>query len=320
MKRQITKISNGETINLAELSIGELDRLHYTEESYCARELKKLPPFSSARESLLAVGMELVLAILRERQTRLSFGVIPATLELVCEIVRNKQKENNGKGIVFYEGGVGEAVAMEHVLTLPNVIFKGCDVYLSPRVKELLNLNTSLEVCQSTIFHSLQQQPENSIDIFYADNVFEHMFSDEIDEICRTLSRKLRERAYVILVIPNRYDGPHDVSKYFQPKGSAAQGFHFMELTYKETTILMRKHGFVNSAFLCRIKAGGSIQVIGEKVGGRILNSIKTWAEPFVFRSPAFLSRRLLWRGVYDTYVMRKQSDKQVEFGRHGAD
>lgn len=307
MRREITKISDGEKVNLTELSVRDLDRLHYSEETFCAKELKKMPPFSSEREKLFEAGMELVIAIMQVRKKRLSFGVSQATIKLIYDVVRKRQKESTGDKIVFYEAGVGEGIAMEHVSRLPNVSFKGCDVYLRPRVKGFLKAKKSLQLCESTLFRDMQKQPDGSIDVFYADNVFEHLFPDEIDETCAAISRKLKHGAYVILITPNRYGGPHDVSRKFQPKGSVATGFHFMELTYKETTALMQRYGLENNIFLCRHISRANIWMVSNSTGGRILNTLKVWAEPIIFKSPGFISRALSWRGAYDTYVMKKR-------------
>lgn len=307
MSGHIIRISNGQEVDLTQLSVSQLDDLHYKEEVFCAAQAKRQPPFSVEREHLLSQGTALVTQIMRERESRSSYGVSQATVDLLCELVRRKQAQRQGDPVIFYEAGVGEGFAMEQLLNFPELSFRGCDVYLSERVRKLLQSGIRAQIRQATLFNDIQDQPDKSIDIFYADNVFEHLFPDEADRICSEISKKLKTGAAVVLVIPNRYVGPHDISKKFLPRGSAAEGFHFMELTYRETARLMRRHGIENSIFLRSVgRPHHAFRIAAQGQKGKLWNEIKSAFEPIFFKLPNFVLRRYMWRGIYDTYVMEK--------------
>lgn len=77
-------------------------------------------------------------------------------------------------------------------------------------------------------------------------NVIEHLVPDEIDDFVADCVRILRPGGWLFNITPHRYSGPHDVSRYFLPLGSTAQGFHFKEFTLAELQQLFQAHGLRN--------------------------------------------------------------------------
>jgi hypothetical protein len=52
----------------------------------------------------------------------------------------------------------------------------------------------------------------------------------------------------IITITPNRLLGPCDVTQKFEPRGSAAKGFHLHEYTFSEILSLFRRYN-IKSAF-----------------------------------------------------------------------
>ena len=57
----------------------------------------------------------------------------------------------------------------------------------------------------------------------------------------QNIHRALANDAIYICLTPNKLDGPHDISMYFDEK---ATGFHLKEYTYSELRDLFRSAGF----------------------------------------------------------------------------
>ncbi len=232
-------------IPLTGMSRRELRDLHYTEEIKMSKMILDLPPFSMERKKLLNEGYAFVEALkLRyEPNVNGSFGSTPASVKLVKDMIELRKKAGEERQIV-YEAGVGTGYALRSLIDLPGVEYHGCDVVLFPDVAAMSRRYKNLFLNERTLYEDLQEMRDNSIDIFYADNVIEHLVPDEADLIFKVLRRKMKRGGQLILFIPNWHDGPHDVSMYYLKKGSRATGFHFMEMSYLETVRLVCKHGF----------------------------------------------------------------------------
>ena len=83
--------------------------------------------------------------------------------------------------------------------------------------------------------------PENSIDVIYSDQVMEHLHPDDALEQLKNIYKLLSRRGVYICVTPNRFTGPHDISKNFDV---VATGFHLKEYTYTELSALFQCAGF----------------------------------------------------------------------------
>ena len=88
-------------------------------------------------------------------------------------------------------------------------------------------------------------------DLIIMDNVIEHFIPDEVDEIIATSRLLLDPQGKILIITPHRFAGPHDVSRYFLPLGSAAQGLHLHEYTLSELKSLLAKHDFKNLSGYC---------------------------------------------------------------------
>jgi SAM-dependent methyltransferase len=83
--------------------------------------------------------------------------------------------------------------------------------------------------------------PANSVTLAYSFQVMEHIHPDDALEQLRNLFAGLAPGGSYVCVTPNRLNGPHDVSKFYDP---VARGFHLKEYTAGELEALFRAVGF----------------------------------------------------------------------------
>lgn len=212
--------------------------------------------------------------------------------------------EREKRPLTLYEAGVGRGFSASIFMKNHNVSMQGCDVMLYDSVKELMQEYPGrLSVEEATLYDSLKRLDDESIDIFYADNVFEHLFPDELPGIMKELARTLKHGALLFLFIPNRFVGPNDVSVYFLKMGQKAEGFHFMEMSYKEVTDVFGKYGIfpAYSTFAIYRKYRCMKDYCG------ILHRCQLFAEWLTKYLPPFLRSRVMWRLGLSSYILRKK-------------
>jgi len=83
--------------------------------------------------------------------------------------------------------------------------------------------------------------PAATVTLAYSFQVMEHIHPDDALEQLRNLFAALAPGGSYFCVTPNRLNGPHDVSKYFDLE---ARGFHLKEYTITELEALFREVGF----------------------------------------------------------------------------
>lgn len=214
------------------------------------------------------------------------------------------KEESANRKIVVYEAGVGLGYAAKAIIKIPNVQFCGCDVSIMPSMKNIMDEHSNIRVNEDTLYSDLMDMPNHSIDLFYADKVFEHLLPDEAPAIMALLKKKVKKSGMLVLVIPNRYTGPHDISQYYLPQGHKATGFHFMELTYAEGISMGIRNGFWPSYI---VKKDGNMFRL-EKDLLFLKNFIRVLKERLYNRVENQLVRKeLLWSDVFGVYVLEKK-------------
>lgn len=83
--------------------------------------------------------------------------------------------------------------------------------------------------------------PPDSIDIAYSDQLMEHLHPDDATEQLANIYRALRPGGAYLCITPNRWSGPHDVSRYFDEE---ATGFHLREYSVTDLARLFGETGF----------------------------------------------------------------------------
>jgi SAM-dependent methyltransferase len=81
----------------------------------------------------------------------------------------------------------------------------------------------------------------SSIDVAYSNQVIEHLHPDDAALQMSSLLRALQPGGCYVCVTPNRLNGPHDISMFFD---TVATGLHMKEYTYRELDHFFRGLGF----------------------------------------------------------------------------
>ena len=83
----------------------------------------------------------------------------------------------------------------------------------------------------------------NSVDIVLSDNVLEHLHPDDAVEQMGEACRVLKPGGRLVLLTPNKVNGPHDVSFGFS---AVPAGLHLKEYGAREIAVLLRSVGFAS--------------------------------------------------------------------------
>ncbi len=83
--------------------------------------------------------------------------------------------------------------------------------------------------------------PPGTIDVAYSDQLMEHLHPDDAAAQLQNILASLVPGGVYICITPNRWSGPHDVSRYFDEE---ATGFHLHEYTVGELAPMFREVGF----------------------------------------------------------------------------
>lgn len=122
--------------------------------------------------------------------------------------------------------------------------------------------------------------PANSVTLAYSNQVMEHIHPDDALEQLRNLYTAIAPGGSYVCLTPNRLNGPHDVSKYFD---DIARGFHLKEYTLTELEQLFYGVGFR------RVRA--YVRVLG--LNFRMPMRVLTGMESMLGRLPEGTRRRL---------------------------
>lgn len=299
---------NGKTINLEDLTLQEFRTLNFEEETFFSKEIKKRKPFSKERNLYMKNAYSKIFQIDEWKKKKYEIerekkgnGVTDQSVNLIIKIIEELLKKQ--EKVTFYEAGVGKGYAIEKIKEKIRGEILGCDVFLSDNIKKIVNENNDIKIVEEDIYHNLKKIEDNSIDIFYADNVLEHILEDEYKQTCERIAKKIKKDGIAIFIIPNRYVGPSDISNYFLPIGSKAKGFHFMEQSFQEGIENFQKNNLELQYFYLRNRRG-NIRYIKK---GKILNFIKKTMEKYLGQIPITKIRRRIFKIMaYDIYILVK--------------
>jgi SAM-dependent methyltransferase len=128
------------------------------------------------------------------------------------------------------------------------------DCALSQRVAGLVKKSIALDVSREILDRASYPNMEvvlsdgcsvpvvaGSVTIAYSYQVIEHIHPDDSMEQLRNIYRALAPGGRYLCVTPNRLNGPHDISRYFD---QVASGLHLKEYTLAELDDLFRSVGF----------------------------------------------------------------------------
>jgi SAM-dependent methyltransferase len=129
------------------------------------------------------------------------------------------------------------------------------DCALSLHVAKHVRCVTALDV-SDTILKGIEAPPNvtlrvfdgcdmpvepGSIDVAYSNQVIEHLHPEDAVLQLASILKCLRPGGCYVCVTPNRLNGPHDISQYFD---TVATGLHMKEYTYRDLDRFFRDNGF----------------------------------------------------------------------------
>jgi SAM-dependent methyltransferase len=177
-------------------------------------------------------------------------------------------------------------------------------VAIAPRVRQVYGLDVSEEITHALDLPSNFKLilsdgtsvplPPDSVDVAYSNQLMEHLHPDDALEQLAGICRALAPGGVYICITPNRLNGPHDISRYFDP---VATGFHLKEYTVTELSDLFKSVGFSKVQVLLGRRGACVPAPAGPvKAGEAALNMLPLAARKVVGRTlgRAFLGIRLL--------------------------
>ena len=137
---------------------------------------------------------------------------------------------------VFLEVGAGDCALAREVARTARVVYAvdvsesiTSDGRESGEIEVILSDGVSIDV------------PQGTVDLVYSNQLMEHLHPEDALAQLANIRRALAPGGRYVCVTPNRLNGPHDVSKYFD---AVATGFHLKEYTVTELAKVMRQAGF----------------------------------------------------------------------------
>ena len=142
---------------------------------------------------------------------------------------------------VFLEIGSGSCLlAMQVAKKVKKVIA----VDVSPEIVRRNDTPANLDL---RIFNGVDIPADpGSVDVAYSHQVIEHIHPDDALDQVRSIHSALTPGGVYVCVVPNRINGPHDISENFD---EVATGFHMKEYTTTELLSLFRSVGFTRFRF-----------------------------------------------------------------------
>ena len=311
MPNVLTRLS-GEKIDISNLSVKDLIRVHYEEEVAYGNEIIKTPPFSQRRVILTTEGYKFITEMMKEVSAKTGKKVHLGSRKIYFEIIekviteyRKKNLHSHQEVIRFFEAGIGTGLILKELASLDNVSVSGCDLI----VDVVTPLPDKVKVYEGAVHDVLSTLPESSIDIFYWNDVFEHIPVDEINPLLEMIHSKLSRNGIIITVTPNWHLRPTNITETFHPHGTEAKGFHFKEYTYNEVTGLLENNGFkvFSSPYIYNLFA--KKYIIGFNKIAFLNHKIKRFIEPVAAILPFFLKRYLILGFAFSTTIAQKSKE-----------
>jgi SAM-dependent methyltransferase len=140
------------------------------------------------------------------------------------------------KNITFLEVGPGDCALSVEVTKFAKQVYA---VDVSDEITKGLTRPPNFHLVLSD--GSSVPVPQSSVDVAYSNQLMEHLHPDDAFEQLENIYNALIPGGVYICITPNRLNGPHDISRFFD---EVATGFHLKEYTTLELSGLFRKVGF----------------------------------------------------------------------------
>ncbi len=235
---------------LSQLSDAELIALQYRAERHYAGQIRACKPFSDERKRITHQAYRAIDELMRERRARspesegeIAYGASETHFDILAQVIAHLHARK--KRLLFFEAGPGHGYIIRRIARLPHVSVSGCDTYVN-RPEDMASFN----VQQKPVYDALLSFPDSIIDLFYWNDVMEHIPEDEIVATCALIKKKLSPHGLLVTCTPNRHRGPHDITRLADPGQKTAKGLHLKEYSLGEVMQIYRK---------AELRAGGAV-------------------------------------------------------------
>jgi len=166
----------------------------------------------------------------QKADSKSQYAIVSIRMRLLKRFLNNES--------TFLEVGAGDCALSLEVAQYVKRVY-AVDVSKHITQKELFPQNFELIISDGCSI----PVPKNSINIAYSDQLLEHLHPEDAVDQLHNIYEALCPGGIYICITPNRFCGPHDVSKYYD---DIATGFHMKEYTVTELCDLFRSVGFMD--------------------------------------------------------------------------
>jgi 2-polyprenyl-3-methyl-5-hydroxy-6-metoxy-1,4-benzoquinol methylase len=222
----------------------ELLRIQYITERYYARQIKSSPD-ELRQDELLALAYLRVI-YLQFLRCEPDMGFTKRELDFVLAAIKRFQ-ERKEREPVLLEVGCGAGSLLESLAEAGFRSISGVD--LAPAAIELARrrlapYGLAEKVRRTTTNGLLSLGHAKTFDMVLLCDVIEHIPPGRVQSLLAEVRELLRDEGMLIVSTPNASTGPHDITRHFQPRGSAPEGLHLREYSLQDLVNLLDRAGF----------------------------------------------------------------------------
>lgn len=248
------QLIDGSQRDLSELNPEEIARLHWEQERAYAAAIRQAPRGSEERLRAFQQGYDTVTKIIARRagaaaDQGLVMGFSPRYVRLVARLLAQQQTQlrrqtgNPSATARLFEVGYGSGIMLEAILRQG---FEVAGIEVSENMRQQARRRLP-EDWQSQLYLGdflALDLPEQSFEVVYWNDVFEHLPPDESHDYLRKIHQLLAPGGVLVTITPNWHVRPSDVTGEYKPPRSNAEGFHLKEYTLREMRSILREAGF----------------------------------------------------------------------------
>jgi SAM-dependent methyltransferase len=242
----IVKDRFGKSVDLEALSIKEIIKFHFYEELYYSNKIKKSMPSSLDREEVTRKAYSVVHNIANYSRHPMyskkdSHGFKLGYFLLLTSVLRKIDPKSYKKREIF-EVGFGSGVLLKNLYSNGFLNLSGCE----PDKNQFIKLGAKI-LKKGTFFNKTIMQcrlKNNSFDVIYSNDVYEHLHPDETQNFLMKLYRSNKKGGALILITPLKWTGPHDITRLYLGRGFVAKGLHLKEYCLFELIRDLKNSGY----------------------------------------------------------------------------
>jgi SAM-dependent methyltransferase len=189
-------------------------------------------PDPKRRQRLYKKAYDEIYAFYREQGKKSTFGFFEKSYRLYLSFIKNKIVVDYGCGYGAFTRAVAPHAKAVYGVDASKEVIEKAQQFKKKNVQFLCQQSVELPFTSS------------SIDFFFSTGVLEHLHPDDAQRHLEEVYRCLVKGGRYVMITPNRYFGPSDVSKHFLKRGAVAQGLHLKEYTYAGIMDIVDQIGF----------------------------------------------------------------------------